>query len=204
MQLDERLGDCEPEAGSADLLGLATLCPPETVEGVIQLLVAQANVKIYVCPSDPTADSNGMSLNMPDWGASSYAFNAQVFCRCEPSTWESNQEAWLSTNGSGILTDWFNDATIPTSFPDGLSNTILLAEKFASCSGQGGALWDYFDVDPSVVSANALTSPDTSGVQWNDMVTVSLGGTGTIENIINGVGATVNSSSTVADLSSYN
>jgi hypothetical protein len=59
-------------------------------------------------------------------------------------------------------------------------------------------------VNPSVVSANALTSPNSSGVQWNDMVTVSLGGTGTIENIINGVGATVNSSSTVADLTSYN
>jgi hypothetical protein len=36
------------------------------------------------------------------------------------------------------------------------------------------------------------------------MVTVSLGGTGTIDNIINGNGATVNSSNTVADLTSYN
>jgi len=35
------------------------------------------------------------------------------------------------------------------------------------------------------------------------MVTVSLGGTGTIEHIINGTGATANSGSTVADLTSY-
>jgi hypothetical protein len=49
----------------------------------------------------------------------------------------------------------------------------------------------------------ALTSPAMSGVQWNDMVTVSLGGTGTIQHIINGSGATVNSSSTVADLAAY-
>ena len=48
-----------------------------------------------------------------------------------------------------------------------------------------------------------LTSPATSGVQWNDMVTVSLGGTGTIQHIIDGTGATVNSSSTVADLTAY-
>jgi hypothetical protein len=50
----------------------------------------------------------------------------------------------------------------------------------------------YFNVNPSEISANALTS-----------VTVSLGGTGTIKHIINGTGATVNSSSTVADLTSY-
>jgi hypothetical protein len=36
------------------------------------------------------------------------------------------------------------------------------------------------------------------------MVTVSLGGTGTIEHIIDGNGATVGSGSTLADLTSYN
>jgi hypothetical protein len=36
------------------------------------------------------------------------------------------------------------------------------------------------------------------------MVTVSLGGVGTITHIINGVGNTVNSSNTVSDLTSYN
>jgi hypothetical protein len=35
------------------------------------------------------------------------------------------------------------------------------------------------------------------------MVTVSLGGTGTIQHIVNGAGGTVNSSSTVADLTNY-
>jgi ATP-dependent protease ClpP protease subunit len=35
------------------------------------------------------------------------------------------------------------------------------------------------------------------------MVTVSLGGTGTIQHIINGTGGTVNSGSTVADLLGY-
>jgi hypothetical protein len=59
-------------------------------------------------------------------------------------------------------------------------------------------------VNPSEVSANALTSPTSSGVQWHDMVTVSLGGTGTIEHIIDGTGAAVDSGSTVADLNTYN
>ena len=35
------------------------------------------------------------------------------------------------------------------------------------------------------------------------MVTVSLGGTGTIEHIINGTGGTADSGSTMADLTSY-
>ena len=61
----------------------------------------------------------------------------------------------------------------------------------------------YFDVNPSEISANALTAPEASGVQWHDMVTVSLGGTGTIEHIINGTGGTADSGSTVADLTSY-
>jgi hypothetical protein len=62
----------------------------------------------------------------------------------------------------------------------------------------------YFTSDPSIVSANAFEVPDTSGVQFHDMVTVSLGGgEGTIEHIINGQGATVNSSDTTAYLTSY-
>ena len=46
----------------------------------------------------------------------------------------------------------------------------------------------FFNVNPGEVSANALTSPTSSGVQWHDMVTVSLGGAGTIQHIINGTG----------------
>ena len=53
-------------------------------------------------------------------------------------------------------------------------------------------------------SANAITAPNESGDQFNDMVTVSLGGVGTIQNIINGVGGTVNSGNSVSDLGSYN
>jgi hypothetical protein len=82
--------------------------------------------------------------------------------------------------------------------------SIAVASSVTSFKAFGVGVYCFFDVNPSEVSANALTSPNTSGVQWNDMVTVSLGGTGTIQHIINGTGNTVNSSSTVADLTSYN
>jgi hypothetical protein len=64
--------------------------------------------------------------------------------------------------------------------------------------------WTGSNWNMSVQSANAFTSPSSSGVAWHDMVTVSLGGTGTIDHIIDGNGGTVNSSSTVANLTSYN
>ena len=72
-----------------------------------------------------------------------------------------------------------------------------------SFQAYGLGVYCFFDVNPSEVSANALTSPTSAGVQWHDLVTVSLGGTGTIRHIINGTGATVDSGSTVADLSNY-
>ena len=81
--------------------------------------------------------------------------------------------------------------------------SIAVANSVTSFQGYGLGVYCFFNVNPSEISANALTSPNSSGVQWNDMVTVSLGGTGTIQHIINGTGATVNSGSTVADLASY-
>ena len=68
----------------------------------------------------------------------------------------------------------------------------------------------YFSTNSGVVSASALTSPISSGVQWHDMVTVSLGGVGAVSHIIDktgntsNTGDTVSSSSTVADLTGSN
>jgi hypothetical protein len=58
----------------------------------------------------------------------------------------------------------------------------------------------YFNVNPSVVNERAFEVPVKAGVRFNSMVTVSLGGTGTINRIINNSGATVNSGSQVAYL----
>ncbi len=61
----------------------------------------------------------------------------------------------------------------------------------------------YFSGDPSVVAARAFEVPNASGVRFHDLVTVSLGGTGTIAHIINNTGGPSNASSNVADLVSY-
>lgn len=61
----------------------------------------------------------------------------------------------------------------------------------------------YFNVNSSVVEENSFEVPSTSGVKFHDMVTVSLGGVGTINHIINYTGGPSNSSHSVADLVSY-
>jgi hypothetical protein len=125
---------------------------------------------------------------------------------------EHYQAVQVQWNGNGGA-DYFYQSEMPYDPPnqsawmDGSADgypSIAVANNVTSFQAYGLGVYCNFDVDPSVVSANALTSPTSSGVQWNDMVTVSLGGEGTIENIINGTGATVDSSNTVADLTSYN
>jgi hypothetical protein len=58
----------------------------------------------------------------------------------------------------------------------------------------------YFNVNPSVVAERSFEAPAVSGVRFHDMVTVSLGGTGTINHVINNSGGPSNSASNVANL----
>ncbi|MEV4348826.1 RICIN domain-containing protein [Actinoplanes sp. NPDC049596] len=58
----------------------------------------------------------------------------------------------------------------------------------------------YFNVNPAVVNARAFEVPAKTGIKFHDMVTVSLGGTGTITNVINNTGAAVNSGHQVTSL----
>ena len=125
---------------------------------------------------------------------------------------EHYQAVQVQWNGNGGA-DYFYQSEMPYDPPsqsawmDGSADgypSIAVASGVTSFAAYGLGVYCFFNVNPSEISANALTSPSSSGVQWHDMVTVSLGGTGTIQHIINGTGGTVNSGSTVADLTSYN
>lgn len=75
----------------------------------------------YLCPSDPTR-SDGLSPTTndgaSDWAAGNYAANYLVFG--DP------------TNGRID-----GRPTLPASFPDGTSNTILFAERYRGCTSGG-------------------------------------------------------------------
>jgi hypothetical protein len=91
---------------------------------------------------------------------------------------------------------WMNGST------DGYA-AYKVADSVTSHEAWGLGSYCYFSSNPSVVAAHAFEVPNTAGVKFHDLVTVSLGGTGTIQHVINNTGAAVNSSSTVADLVSY-
>jgi hypothetical protein len=61
----------------------------------------------------------------------------------------------------------------------------------------------FFKADPSVVAARAFAVPTAPDVRFHHMITVSLGGTGTISHVINTTGGPSNSASNVANLVSF-
>jgi len=68
-------------------------------------------LQVYMAPGDPTLPANGIS-NDNNLGITSYASNMAAF--------------GISAGGT---------MRISASFPDGMSNTILFAERFAICQG---------------------------------------------------------------------
>ena len=78
-------------------------------------------IKTYLCPADPST-SAGLAVTANGgangFAAGNYAANYLVF-------------------GNPNLASMVGAASIPASFPDGLSNTVLFAERYGTC-GQSG------------------------------------------------------------------
>ncbi len=75
-----------------------------------------------------------------------------------------------------------------------------VADSVTTHEAYGLGSYAYFNVNPSIVNARAFEVPVKSGVKFRDMVTVSLGGVGTITNVINSTGAAVNSGHQVTSI----
>ncbi|MEU0840763.1 RICIN domain-containing protein [Streptomyces sp. NPDC005962] len=78
-----------------------------------------------------------------------------------------------------------------------------VASNVSSHEAWGLGSYAYFNVNPSVVEDHSFEVPQTSGVRFHDMVTTVLGGSGTINHIINNAGNKVTPSSNVAFLTNY-
>jgi prepilin-type N-terminal cleavage/methylation domain-containing protein len=110
-------------------------------------------LKTMLCPSDPSVSNTGVvSVNGVAWGGSSYAFNSLLFSGENGINYTNPP----TPNGHGYDPQGF--ARIPTSIPDGTSNTMLLAEKYVICTNaafaEGGSYWAY-----SALSSPALPPP---------------------------------------------
>ena len=111
-------------------------------------------VKSYISPGDPTAPANGLLAGYGNRGATSYASNWYVF----------------GGNGGGSA-----NASIPRSFPDGMSNTVVWMERYALCqsaqhiwgeSGQGagpGSNWPYVPTWYDNASSGNPNDPNVYG-----------------------------------------
>ncbi|WP_443067215.1 RICIN domain-containing protein [Streptomyces sp. NBC_01423] len=124
---------------------------------------------------------------------------------------EHYQKTQVIWNGNGGRTYFFQnelpyDPPNQSAWKNGNTNGYPAYKVGASVTSHeawGLGSYAYFNVNPSVVEDHSFEVPQTSGVKFHDMVTVVLGGAGTISHIINGTGAAVTPSSNVAYLTTY-
>jgi hypothetical protein len=95
-----------------------------------------------------------------------------------------NQAAWMNGSTNGYA-------------------AIKVASNVTAFEGWGLGSYCFFNVNNTVNSARAFEAPAVAGVKWHDLLTVSLGGVGTITNVINTTGAITASNTTPSDVVSF-
>ncbi|WP_240942783.1 discoidin domain-containing protein [Planosporangium thailandense] len=79
-----------------------------------------------------------------------------------------------------------------------------VADTVSSHEAWGLGSYCYFNVDSGIHADHGFEAPTTSGVRFHDLLTVSLGGNGTIDHVINDAGAAATGAATVpVNLVSY-
>ena len=72
-----------------------------------------------------------------------------------------------------------------------------LADSVKTHEAWGLGSYCFFNVDPTIHAARGFEVPVTSGVKLHDLLTVSLGGVGTIDHVVNDTGAAAQGSATI-------
>ena len=72
-----------------------------------------------------------------------------------------------------------------------------VADSVKTHEGWGMGSYCFFNVDPTIHATRAFEVPVTPGVKLHDILTVSLGGVGTIDHVVNDTGAAAEGASTV-------
>ncbi|MGQ5261505.1 discoidin domain-containing protein [Micromonospora sp. ZYX-F-536] len=78
-----------------------------------------------------------------------------------------------------------------------------VADSVTSHQAFGMGSYCYFNVNPAVVADRAIEAPTNPNVRFTNMVTVSLGGVGTINRVINNTGGTANAATQQVYLTTY-
>jgi prepilin-type processing-associated H-X9-DG protein len=122
-------------------------------------------VKSWICPSDPSVTQPGYCPQNPGGppfaAATSYAANGMAL---GPTIVSTPPGVFPPVGGlkPGFISPWATNNfynNLPSSFPDGLSNTILYAEKYTFCSNQAGG---------STFNGSNCDNPTCGGSNWGD------------------------------------
>ncbi|RSM85029.1 sialidase [Kibdelosporangium aridum] len=78
-----------------------------------------------------------------------------------------------------------------------------VANSVTTHEAWGVGSYCYFNVNPGVVASRSFEVPNTPGVRFHGLVSVSLGGVGTINRVINDTGAVANTANQVSYVPNY-
>ena len=123
--------------------------------------------------------------------------------------YQKYQVIWNGNNGTVIFfqNEMPYDPPNQAAWMNGSMNgyaAFKVADSVTTFQGWGLGSYCFFNVNPSVNAYHAFEVPITPGVRLHDLLTVSLGGVGTITHVVNDTGATAQGSSTTpVDIVSY-
>jgi hypothetical protein len=113
---------------------------------------------------------------------------------------QKNETVWNGQGGTVIFFQNENPYEVPSQAAWMASATqngypaFSVSNNVTSFQGYGMGSYCYFNQGVNIHNAMGFQSPNTSGVQFHDLLTVFLNGSGGIDSVINGVGQAVNSS----------
>jgi hypothetical protein len=122
--------------------------------------------------------------------------------------YQKNEVIWNGANGKIVFfqNEMPYDPPNQAAWMNGSQNgypAIKVASGVTTFEAWGLGSYCFFNVNPAVVSLHSFEVPAVAGVKFHDMAVVSLGGVGTISNIINNTGGPANSTTNNAYLVSF-
>jgi hypothetical protein len=122
--------------------------------------------------------------------------------------YQKYEVTWNGQNGKTIFfqNEMPYDPPNQAAWMNGTTNgyaAFKVANSVTSFQGFGLGSYCFFNVNPAVNSARAFEVPNTPGVKFSGLLTVSLGDTGTITNVINTTGAITPTNTTPSNVTSF-
>ena len=122
--------------------------------------------------------------------------------------YQNYEVQWLGNGGETIFfqNEMPYDPPNQAAWMNGSSNGFAAYEvgpNVTSHTTFGLGMYCFFNVNKSVVADRAVETPTGSGIHFHDTLTVSLGGVGVIEHVINQTGGPTPSNSTPVDVTTF-